>query len=337
MTVDLAVSTSRRWENERDPTWTVEDLDGEEIARTVERAVDLGRLDDPGTRDPLALLHELGLTEQGVLLRAAVVLFGKKDRLVPQYMQCSVRAVRFLGMHVGDVLDNRQLHGNAFELLAAANRFFRENLRIASRFEPDNFLRIDEPAYPPLAVRQALANALCHRDYRSGSTAVQVAMYDDRLEVRWPGDWPTDVPTGASHISHLSQPSNPLLADVFFRRGVLDTRTRDSSKMVKLALDAGFSSPEVEGAHGSVATRFRPDRGVPRHVCVRLSRRHRHILALLTDKGPLPLREIVEEMPNGPVSPSWAKSRLKKDMQELRAFRLVQRSGVGHDARWERV
>ena len=78
---------------------------------------------------------------------------------------------------------NRQFIGNAFTLLAIGDRFLRETLPIAGRFEQDRFERIDEPLYPPLATREALANALCHRDYSIGGGSIGLAVYDDRLEV----------------------------------------------------------------------------------------------------------------------------------------------------------
>ena len=68
-------------------------------------------------------------------------------------------------------------------LLANAERFLRDTLPIAGRFEQDRFERIDEPLYPPLAMREALANALCHRDYSIGGGSVGIAIYADRLEV----------------------------------------------------------------------------------------------------------------------------------------------------------
>ena len=54
------------------------------------------------------------------------------------------------------VLDNRQFNGNAFTLLANAERFLRDTLPIAGRFEQDRFKEIDEPLYPPVATREAL-------------------------------------------------------------------------------------------------------------------------------------------------------------------------------------
>ena len=79
--------------------------------------------------------------------------------------------------------ENRQFHGNAFALLEKAEAFLRDTLPIAARFERDRFDRIDLPLYPPPATREAIANALCRRDYSIGGGAVGVAVYDDRLEV----------------------------------------------------------------------------------------------------------------------------------------------------------
>ena len=61
--------------------------------------------------------------------------------------------------------------------------FILRNIPIAGRFEPGKLERQDVPLYPPLALREALVNALCHRDYTIAGGAIFVAIYDDRLEV----------------------------------------------------------------------------------------------------------------------------------------------------------
>ena len=175
--------SEQRWENQPATGWTVDDLDAAEIRRTVTEAIRRGRLDDPGTQDLADLLRGLGLLRDGVLWRAAVVLFGKSERIEFEMPQCLLRVARFRGIDRTEFLDNRQFHGNAFTLLANAERFLRDTLPIAGRIEPGRFERIDEPLYPPLAVRESLANALCHRDYSIGGGSVGVAVYDDRLEV----------------------------------------------------------------------------------------------------------------------------------------------------------
>ena len=153
-----------RWENEPVPNWTVDDLDRTEIVRTLDNAIRHGRAEEPRTRDPTELLRGFGLIDGGRLLRAAVVLFGRSERVSAEYPQCMLRVARFDGIsRTDEFLDNRQFHGNAFVLLSSAERFFREHLPIAGRIEPDRFERVDEPLYPPAALREALANAICHR------------------------------------------------------------------------------------------------------------------------------------------------------------------------------
>jgi ATP-dependent DNA helicase RecG len=113
------------------------------------------------------------LRAEGRLLRAAVVLFGR--RLMPDYPQCALRMARFKGTTKTEFLDNRQLHGHAFHILDEAMHFILRNIPIAGRIEAGKLERQDAPLYPPLALREALVNALCHRDYAIAGGAVNVA------------------------------------------------------------------------------------------------------------------------------------------------------------------
>ena len=125
----------RRWENEPATEWTVDDLDVGEIRKTVSEAVRIGRLSEPGGREPEELLRGLGLLRGGVLFRAAAVLFGSTERLEFEMPQCLLRVARFRGLDRSEFLDNRQFNGSAFTLLASAERFLRDTLPIAGRFE----------------------------------------------------------------------------------------------------------------------------------------------------------------------------------------------------------
>ena len=135
----------RRRENEPATGWTVEDLDVGEIRKTVAEAVRIGRLSEPGGREPEELLRGLGLLRGGVLFRAAAVLFGSTERLEIEMPQCLLRVARFRGLDRSEFLDNRQFNGSAFTLPASAERFLRDTLPIAGRFESGRMARIDEP------------------------------------------------------------------------------------------------------------------------------------------------------------------------------------------------
>ena len=214
--------SEQRWENQPAIGWSVEDLDIGEIRRTATEAVRRGRLEDLGTQEPADLLLGLGLLRDEALLRAAVVLFGGSERIEFEMPQCLLRVARFRGVDRTEFLDNRQFHGNAFALLANAERFLRETLPIAGRVEAHRIERVDEPLYPPLAIRESLANALCHRDYSVGGGSVGLAVYDDRLEVTSSGALHFGLTPGKSVYAHESLPWNPLIARTFYRRGIIE-------------------------------------------------------------------------------------------------------------------
>ena len=127
--------SERRGENQPADGWTVDDLDVGKIRNTVAEAVRIGRLGEPDGREPEELLRGLGLPRGGVLFRAAAVLLGSTERLECDLPQCLLRVARFRGLDRSEFLDNRQFNANAFKLLASAERFLRDTLPIAGRFE----------------------------------------------------------------------------------------------------------------------------------------------------------------------------------------------------------
>ncbi|MDE0684546.1 MAG: putative DNA binding domain-containing protein [Candidatus Poribacteria bacterium] len=326
--------SEQRWENQPATGWTVDDLDVGEIRRTVAEAVQRGRLEETLSRDPEDLLRGLGLLRDGVLFRAAAVLFGKAERIEFDMPQCLLRVARFRGLDKMEFLDNRQFNGNAFALLASAERFLRDTLPIAGRFEPDRFERIDEPLYPPLATREALANALCHRDYSIGGGSVGVAIYDDRLEVTSSGPLHFGLTPEKLFAPHESRPWNPLIAGTFYRRGVIERWGSGTLKIAEQVSAAGLPPPEIEDDGGCVTVRFRHG-----HPLIQQStgtdsiKRQEAILALLdrAEDG-LALREIRAQL-----GPQTNERRLREDLAILKNRGLVAPVGYGRGARWKRL
>ena len=322
-----------RWENEPVPDWAVDDLDRSEITRTLDEAIRRRRAEDPGTRDPTELLRGFGLLNAGRLLRAAVVLFGSSERVGAEYPQCMLRVARFHGIaRTDEFLDNRQFYGNAFALLGNAERFLRENLPIAGRIEPDRFERVDDPLYPPAALREALANAICHRDYSIGGGSVGAAIYDDRLEVTSSGPLHFGLTAAALFEPHESLPWNPLIARVFYLRGIIEQWGRGTIKMRELTTSAGLPAPVIEDAGGCVTVRFRLGTYVPSRVEREVTQRQRAILMLLAEApAGLALREIVRQLGNSSI---WW--QIRDDLRTLRTLGLAMSEGRGRGARWKR-
>ena len=319
----------RRWEARPASDIGVGDLDASEITRTISAAIDRGRMEEPGTRDPEDLLRGLGLTREDQLLNAAVVLFGEDRLFIPDYPQCLLRMARFRGTTKSEFEDNRQVRGNAFNLFEQAQRFLREHLPIASEVRSDAIEREDTPLYPMEALREALANALCHRDYGLQGGSIGVAIYDDRLEITNTGTLPPGITIEELTEPHTSQIRNDLIADTFYRRGIIEQWGRGTVKMVELTEEAGLVPPEFEERGGEIVVRFRPVHYVPpTRIEHDLSDLQREILKVLAKTGETPLSDVLEALDDVP------RRTVQDNLQTLRSLDLVELEGRGRGARW---
>jgi ATP-dependent DNA helicase RecG len=248
---------TNRWETLPAAGSIADDLDARELVVTVEESIRRGRMEDPGTREPTELLRGLGLLVQGdQLSRAAVALFCKDDVSLPEFPQFSLRVARFKGTTRDEFLDNRQYAGNAFALMRRAERFLIDWLPVAGKIVPGQLARIDTPALPTEALREALANAFIHRDYASAAGAVAVALYDDRLEVISPGELHFGFTPAMLFQPHESKPWNPWIAKVFHRRGLIETWGRGTLKIAGLMQEADLQPPTVTVRGDCVALTF---------------------------------------------------------------------------------
>lgn len=145
----------------------------------------------------------------------------------------------------------------AMPFLILAQRFFRDHLPVAGRIEPGLFERVDDPLYPPHALREALANALCYRDYSEPGGSVSVAIFDDRLEISSPGELPFGLTLKQLKKPHDSRPWNPLIANAFYRRGIIETWGRRTLKILELTQSARLPDPEFKSEAGHFVVIFR--------------------------------------------------------------------------------
>jgi ATP-dependent DNA helicase RecG len=251
---------TRRWENQPVPEGvTPDDLDAEEIQITLDNAIRLGRLEPTTRREIKSILRGLELIHDGKLLNAAVALYGKTARLKPFYPQLEIRMARFRGRNrLTDFADNRQYWGHAFALLRRAESFLMDHVPIAGRVIPGKMVREDQPWYPPRATREAIANAICHRDYTIPGGAVAVAMYDDHLEITNPGTFHFGITPEKLTRPHESKPWNPIIANVFYRAGIIERWGAGTLNILDWCRENGNPPPTWREQAGSVYVTFLP-------------------------------------------------------------------------------
>lgn len=211
--------------------------------------------------------------------------------------------------------------------------FMLRHLPIAGRFEPGRLERIDEPLFPVAALREAVINALCHRTYTHPGGAVSVAIYDDRLEIWSDGTLPFGLKPEDLKRKHDSRPRNPLIAGVFYRRGLIEQWGRGTEDIVALCVRAGHPEPEFGEQAGSVWVRFLPSGYIaPHRVAHDLTERQREILHLLARRGRLTFAEVRAHLADPPSDRS-----IRNDLMDLRRLGLARLEGRGRGARWSLV
>ena len=317
-----------RWENQPVEGYGISDLDREEILRTVRFGIAAGRLPESTGGDVADILTRFELLKKSGLTNAAVVLFG--TRFMPDYPQCQLRMARFRGVGKSEFLDQRQIEGHAFHLLEEAMLFLRRHLPVAGRVVPGLFEREDEPLFPLEALREALVNAFCHRDYTIIGGAVSLAIYDDRLEIWSDGTLPFGLKPEDLKREHSSRPRNPLIANVFYLRGVIERWGRGTQKIVELCVKAGHPEPEFGEQAGSVWVRFLPSGYIaPHRVAYDLTERQRELLQIIAASSPMAFRDIRQSIKNPPPDRS-----LREDLLHLKRLGLIMSEGFGRGAVW---
>jgi ATP-dependent DNA helicase RecG len=346
---------TERWENQPAEGWDVSRLDLREMSQTLAEAIRRGRINDPGTREPMDILRGMNLlTGDGKLMRAAVALFCKQEFALPDYPQFLLKVARFRSKPFEDFLDNRQFHGNAFALMRQAERFLIEYLPIAGRVVPGTMVREDTPLFPVEALRETLANAFVHREYAVGSGSVGVALYDDRLEIISIGDLHFGLTPEALTRTHASHPWNPLIAQAFYRRGIIETWGRGTLKVAELMRTAGLEPPVISvRAGGAVVVTFDvaaarkargwPAESAPLQAPVKTpagTRTQQKTTGKTTGKTPDAVLQLLARHPNLTVpelAQNLGKSELTihRSIRTLRESNRLQRVGPDKGGHWQ--
>ena len=246
----------RRWENLPMGGLSLKDMDGGEILRTRELAIQQNRISPDTSRDIGEILDRLSLRMDGVLTHAALMLYGR--RFLPDYPQCLLKMGRFRGTKVtGEIVDNRQEHMNAFAMVREGMEFLRRTMPLGARFPKGQIFREDRFPVPPDALREILLNAVMHRDYSHYSGYVAVAVFDDRIEIQSYGRLPTGITVEQLSGPHRSKPTNPLIAEAFHRTGAVEVWGRGTNRVIEMCKKHGARPPTFEEQQGFLVVTFK--------------------------------------------------------------------------------
>jgi ATP-dependent DNA helicase RecG len=135
------------------------------------------------------------------------------------------------------ILDRHDFDGDVLELIEEAEKYILKNIHIGMRLE--GMRRVDVPEIARAALREAIINAFCHRDWRHPDY-IQIAIYKNRVEIRNPGGLFDGLTFEEMRRGNVSHRRNPLIADLFRRIEMVEAWGRGMPLILANAPDVEF-------------------------------------------------------------------------------------------------
>jgi len=262
-------------------------------------------------------LRTLGVTAdfQGteVPTVGGVVLFGK-ERL-RRFPDAWIQAGRFEGTTRRRIIDSTEITALPVAAVEEAVAFVRRYL--AGEIVIEGVRSTQRFPLPLPAVREAITNAVVHRDYAQIGAPIRVALYDDRLEVESPGLLPFGL-TVDDLLHGVSRLRNRVIARVFHELGLIEQWGSGVQRMVDTCREAGIETPSLE----EIGPHFRVTMRIGRKARLPLADVERTILAALGEGSGLRTRELAERI-------GWSVRATRLRLQRLIEHGLVVEIGSG--------
>ena len=187
------------------------------------------------------LITNLGLlTDKGEITNAVPMLFS--DACGKRFINAIIHCVRFKGTENVHIIDSKTFEGPLLSQYNNATAWIKQYLSVEyvmHGFDP----RQEIWELPLDAIKEALTNALCHRDYFDSGAKIMVQLYDDRLEISNPGGL---LPYVAADFGHRSRSRNPLIFRMFTRMHLVESVGTGIPRIARILSEDGFPPAEYK-------------------------------------------------------------------------------------------
>jgi len=317
-----------------DKTWdsfpvegSLNDLDSETIERW-KRLLALNRVSYAGNESTEWLLRKTKLvTADGHLTRACMLLFGKDPQ--EHFISAYTRVGRFKDGTT--ILDTVDIKGNLLQQLDGSLEVIKKHLNVkfdtsVTELTLEGTRRREIWDYPLDALREALINALVHRDYSDYTSQILIRIFDDEIWFSNPGKLLPPLTTeDLKKEVHDTVHRNTLLAEAFYLAGLIERWGTGTAKMVRLCTEQGLPEPVFivkETGTGSFTVQFFKDIYNEENLG-KLGLNGRQIKAVLYVKKHGSITNMEYQEING-----VSKATASRDLQQLVDKALMERMGT---------
>ena len=317
----------KRWDSVPVPYVSVDDLSQATFDYFRNKATQMQRLDhDVLQVSNQALIEKLRLNEKNYLKRSALLLFhpDPEEFFTGAYVKIgyfrSLTDLRFQDV----------VQGNLFEQVEKTmDLLLSKYMEAQIRYE--GISRIEELPYPELALREALINAIAHKDYGSGNP-IQIKVFADRIIFWNAGQLPEILTIDKLMQEHPSIPYNPDVATAFFRAGLIEAWGRGTLKIIDECRQAGLPSPIFSNSTSGFRIEFTKDVG---ETSGKMSRKMSgktsgKILALIKEDPTITIPMLSEKI-------GVTERTIERNLRKLQSDNLLTRVGGAKGGYWKLV
>ncbi|HDD64010.1 MAG TPA: winged helix-turn-helix transcriptional regulator, partial [Thermoprotei archaeon] len=295
---------SRRISFEDEKICTISELDYGKIKSFIERASAYRRAVLPS--DPKSVLDNLGMLLNDHINIAGLLAFGRNPQKYFPY--ACIKIGKFVS---GSIIFEKEIKGDIIEQI---ERAYAEVLSLIKREIKVKGLKREEVyEYPPKALREAVVNAVAHRDY-SIKSPIYIRIYEDRIEFENPGGL-IDLTVEDLKKPHKSILRNPKIAEVLYYLGFIEKWGIGTLMIIKECILNGNGEPVFESNGSFKLTIFS-------RYFSSLDPVERKIIDYIREKGVVERREIQEHL-------KLAESTVRKYLIKLRLRGLIVKIGRG--------
>jgi len=319
----LLQKKGKRWDGVPVPNISINDFKQETFDFFRKRAFRSQRIDEENLANSNEhLIQNLQLKEGEFHKRASILLFHHNPE---KYITGAYVKIGFFESD-SELRFQDEIHGNLFEQIEKTTEIlFTKYIKALISYEGLN--RVETYEYPKEAIREALLNAVAHKDY-AGGVPIQISVYKDKLMIWNEGQLPEDWTIETLLDKHASKPFNPDIANALFRSGYIESWGRGISKMTEQCFNFGLPAPSFFFKSSGFWVVFRKDI-LNKEYLINMNLNERQIDALLffKEKGEIVNIEYAKRYE---VSDKTA----RRDLVELVKIELLIREGQGKGSKY---
>ncbi|MGO2357205.1 ATP-binding protein [Mesonia sp.] len=200
----------------------------------------IGRFEKQGKPLNAEKLHNLKLVKTENNIRyptnALMILLGK-------FSHCAVKCARFKGTTMDVFIDKKEYTGDLFSVLENTQHFILNHINLGAKI--NGLYREEAYEIPEVAIREALVNAVIHRDYVNRGRDIKVGVYDDIVNIVSPGSLPSNI-TIEDVFNGRSESRNRVIANVFKELGLIEQWGSGINRIINSCKEYGLPTPKIE-------------------------------------------------------------------------------------------